>query len=89
MQGEPDFQEARAPTSDELQSLLARIIARLMKMLTRLGYLVEEDGMTHIADMDTDSPLASLQSAACTYLGVPARAPPRAPARRLPLFETA
>ena len=38
-----------------------------MKMLTRLGYLVREQGMTFIADMDTDSPLASLQAAACTY----------------------
>ena len=38
-----------------------------MKMLTRLGYLVQEQGMTFIADMDTDNPLASLQAAACTY----------------------
>ena len=43
--------------------LLARIITRLMKMLTRLGYLIEEEGMTYIADMDADNPLASLQAA--------------------------
>jgi len=36
-EGEPVFLEARAPTRDELQGLLARIIARLLKMLTRLG----------------------------------------------------
>ena len=30
-------------------------------------YLVEAQGMTYIADMDTDSPLASLQAASCTY----------------------
>ena len=40
--GEPVFREARAPTREELQGLLARSIARLMKMLTRLGYLIEE-----------------------------------------------
>ncbi len=38
-----------------------------MKMLTRLGYLIEEDGITYIADTDTDNPLASLQAASCTY----------------------
>ena len=36
-------------------------------MLTRLGYLVEEQGMTYMADMDTGNPLASLQAASCTY----------------------
>jgi Putative transposase len=50
-----------------LQSLLARIITRLMKTLTRRGYLVEEEGMTYIADMDVDNPLASLQAASCIY----------------------
>ena len=65
--GEPVFQQARAPTRDELQGLLDKIIARLLKTLTRQGYLVEEQGMTTIADMDTDNPLASLQAASCTY----------------------
>ena len=37
-----------------------------MKMLTRLGYLVEEQGVSYIADIDAD-PLASLQAASCTY----------------------
>ena len=41
--------------------------ARLLKMLPRLGYLVEEEGITYLADMDTDNPLASLQAAACSY----------------------
>ena len=44
-----------------------RRTVRLMKMLTRLGYLIEEQGMTYIADMDADNPLASLQAASCTY----------------------
>ena len=42
----PLFHEARAPTSEELQALLARIIIRILKMLTRRGYLIEEQGMT-------------------------------------------
>ncbi len=63
-EGEPVFQEARAPSRDELAGLLDKIIARLLKMLTRQGYPVEEQGMTDIADMDTDNPLASLQAAA-------------------------
>ena len=40
------------------------------------GYLVEEQGMTYTADMDTDNPLAPLQAASCTYriaLGARAR----------------
>jgi hypothetical protein len=39
-EGEPVFQEARAPSRDELAGLLDKIIARLLKMLTRQGYLV-------------------------------------------------
>ena len=66
-EGEPDFQEARAPTRAELEGLLDKIIARLMKMLTRQGHLVEEEGVSYIADIDADNPLASLQAASCTY----------------------
>jgi hypothetical protein len=66
-EGEPDFQEARTPTRAELEGLLDKIIARLMKMLTRLGYLVEKQGVSYIADIDADNPLASLQAASCTY----------------------
>ena len=36
-EGEPVFQQARAPSRDELAGLLDKIIARLMKMLTRMG----------------------------------------------------
>ena len=66
-EGEPVFQAARAPSRDELAALLAKIIERLLKMLTRLGYLVEEQGMTYMADRDADNPLRSLQAASCTY----------------------
>ena len=40
--GVPDFIEAGAPTDDELHALLQTVIARLMKMLTRRGVLIEE-----------------------------------------------
>ncbi len=43
-EGEPEFQEAQAPSRDELAGLLDKIIARLMKILTLLGHLIEEEG---------------------------------------------
>jgi hypothetical protein len=65
--GEPIFEEARAPSRDEPRGLLDKIIARLMKILTRLGYLAEEQGMTYLEDTNADHPLMSLQAASCTY----------------------
>lgn len=42
-----------------------------MKLLTRRGVLVEEQGQTYLADNDADSDdartLRPLQAAACTY----------------------
>jgi hypothetical protein len=38
-----------------------------MRLLTRQGYLIEEQGMTYLADPDPESALAPLQAAACTY----------------------
>jgi len=35
--------------------------------LTRIGYPIEEPGMTYLADTDPDSALGPLQGAACTY----------------------
>ena len=40
--GRPVFVETEAPTDAELQALLHRIIARVMKLLTRFSVLVEE-----------------------------------------------
>ena len=48
--GEPVFQEARVPTSVELHGVLDKIITRLMKIHTRQGYLLEEQGMTCLAE---------------------------------------
>ena len=65
--GEPVFRQARAPTRDELQELLGKIITRLLKRLTRSGHLLEEEGMTYLAELDPDDPLTPLQAASCTY----------------------
>ena len=53
----------RAPTGEALQGQLEKTIVRLMKALTRLGYLVEEEGMSYLADLDPDNPLTPLQAA--------------------------
>jgi hypothetical protein len=69
--GAPSFVEAGAPTDEELHALLQTVIARLMKMLTRRGVLVEDMGQTYLAEPDTDGEgartLRPLQAAAITY----------------------
>ena len=69
--GEPVFVEVPAPTDEALQALLHKIIGRLMKLLTRRGVLVEEEGSSYLADGDADSDdarsLRPFQAAACTY----------------------
>jgi hypothetical protein len=67
-----------------------------MKFLTRKGFLIEEQGMSYLADTDPDTALGPLRAAACTYriaLGpragqkvlslqtVPTREPPLTPVR--------
>jgi hypothetical protein len=67
----PEFVEVPAPTDEALQSVLHKIITRTMKLLTRRGVLVEEEGSTYMADNDGDSDeactLRPLHAAACTY----------------------
>ena len=53
--GAPEFVEAPAPIDEALQAVLHKIITRTMKLLTRRGVLVEEDGSTYMADNDGDS----------------------------------
>ena len=53
----PVFHAVRAPTAGELQVLLTRIIKRLMRLLTRKGYLIEEQGMTYLGEIDPDTAL--------------------------------
>ena len=64
-EGEAVFQEPRAPIAAELQGLLVKIITRLLRLLTRQGHLIEEQGMTYLADIGPDSPLSPLQAASC------------------------
>ena len=53
--GTPEFVEVPAPTDEALQAVLHKIITRTMKLLTRLGVLVEEQGQAYLADTDTDA----------------------------------
>ena len=69
--GAPEFVEVPAPTDEALHAVLHKIITRTMKLLTRRGVLVEEQGSTYMADNDSDSDeartLRPLQAAACIY----------------------
>jgi hypothetical protein len=65
------FHAAPALTGEKLQALLDKIITRVLRLLTREGHLVEEEGVTYVADahgiIDSDNLLAPLQAASCTY----------------------
>ena len=66
----PVFHPAAAPSMHQLQTLLGKIIRRIMKLLTRQDYLIEEDGITYLArtgDTDPDNVLAPLQAASSTW----------------------
>ncbi len=65
--GVPLFHEAAAPSTDELEAVLLKIITRTMRLLTRLGALIEEPERTYLAETDSDGALKSLQAASCTY----------------------
>ena len=56
-----------APTIEELQALLAKIITRIMRLLTKQGFLIEEQDRTYLAEADRESALLPLQAASCTY----------------------
>ena len=65
---QPVFQPVSAPTTQQLQCLLTRIIRRVRKVLTRKGALIEEPaGISYLVDTDRDAALAPLHAAACTY----------------------
>ena len=61
------FHEAAAPSTDELEAVLLKIITRTMRILTRLGAVIEEPDRTYLAETDTDGALRALQAASCTY----------------------
>ena len=69
-EGAPVFIEATAPSNEQLQTLLHKIIRRILKLLTRLGHLIEEDGLTYMArseSLDPDDVMAPLQAASSTW----------------------
>jgi Transposase zinc-binding domain/Putative transposase len=65
--GVPVFYEAAAPSTDELEAVLLKIITRTMRILTRLGVVIEEPEPSYLAETDTDGALRVLQDASCTY----------------------
>ena len=44
-----------------------KIITRILKLLTRRGYLIEEQGITDLAEAEPDNALTALPAASCTY----------------------
>ena len=65
--GVPVFQPIPAPSTEQLQTVLSRVVQRVLKSLTRKGALIEEQGLPYLADPDADPALAPLHTAACTY----------------------
>ena len=61
------FYEAAPPSTDELEAVLLKIITRTMRILTRLGAVIEEPGQIYLAETNTDGALGALQAASCTY----------------------
>jgi hypothetical protein len=69
-EGAPVFIEATAPSNEQLQTVLDPIIRRILKLLTRLGHLIEEDGITGMArtgNIDPQDVMAPLQAASSTW----------------------
>jgi hypothetical protein len=69
-EGTPVFHPTAAPSNEQLQTLLHKIIKRILKLLTRLEYLIEEDGITYMArseSLDPDDVMAPLQAASSTW----------------------
>ena len=68
--GAPVFIQAPEPGNAQLQTLLDKIVHRILKLLTRLGHLIEEEGITYLArgeSLDPDNVLAPLQAASSTW----------------------
>ena len=63
----PVFQAIPAPSTEQLQTVLSRLVKRVLKSLTRKGALIEEQGLPYLVDPDGDPALAPLHAAACTY----------------------
>jgi hypothetical protein len=69
-EGAPVFIKIAAPSHEQLQTLLHKIIKRTPRLLSRLGHLIEEDGITCLTrseSFDLDNVMAPLQAAASTW----------------------
>ena len=55
------------PTQSELTGLLARVVKRVLKLLNRRGYLVEDQGQTYLEGESEEGALTTLQGAATSY----------------------
>jgi len=56
---------ALAPQGCATDLDLSRIIQGILRVLTRTGYLIEEQGVSYLAEADSDRALTPLQMAAC------------------------
>jgi len=65
--GAPMFRETPPPITVQQQALLDKIINRIMKLLTKSGHLIEEEGVVYLANTDPDNVLAPLQAASATW----------------------
>jgi len=63
----PTFHETPPPTPAQLAILLDKLIKRILKLLTKSGYLIEAEGTVYLANTDPDNPLAPLQAASATW----------------------
>ena len=63
----PVFQAVSAPSTEALRALLDKIITRLMRLLTRQGLLIADEGMSYLAEPDAQNALTAPQAASCTY----------------------
>ena len=62
-----EFRRVDAPTLDEISQLLDRLVKRLLKLLTRRGHLVEDQGQTFLEGEIDEGALSTLQAAATSY----------------------
>ena len=65
--GQPLFHPVAPPTTAELARLLERIVQRVLALLTRRGYWVEDHDAGYLEVPQSDEVLAPLQAAACSY----------------------
>jgi len=61
------FHAVPAPTDKEITAVLGQIVTKTMALLTRAGYVVEEEGRATVASDNEEGVLAPLQAASITY----------------------